>query len=868
MKTTNFKPQPTPLGFSQFYTFLAILFLAAFFSNVNAQTCSAPASLTVSSVTSNTAQFDWPAMSSPVTSYVTRYRIIGSPTWSNAGSTSNSKYISGLTPAANYEAQVSSYCSSTGTQTSFTSSTYFTTGTACPIPTNLIVNSTTSNSVSVSWDDMGLSASSYIIRYRIIGAGSWSSSSSTTYSKTITGLSAATNYEVQVSSYCSASGVQTAYTASENFTTDAPCPIPTGLAYSNATSNSVDVSWDNMGISVTSYILQFREVGTTTWSNSSSTSITKTITGLSASTNYEVQLSSYCSASGTQTAYTSSLYFTTDIPCPPPSGISISGIYANGFTVSWNSLSAPATSNILRYREIGTSTWINGSSSTTSKFINGLNPLTNYEVQVSTYCAAGSVQTAYSSSVNTSTNNTSCPNPSLITLATSANSTSIVGNQCVTETLPNGASMDFNNATCNAVLKISDNTSGSGIGSTQVCVTVTSTLPSKNNGQVYAPRYFEITPGSSEAVNVVFYLTSDDMDKYNAANGSLLEMPVNALDPNWANVKVAQITGGTLNTGTITSITPISVIRNGGVKRWEITVALSSPQGLFYFYTDPLCNNSMPAATISNVTSSAAQFDWTSLGAGYNYEWRYRVQGISSWTLAGAGTSSNTRVFTGLDASTTYEFQGKVRCVSSASSGLWGNTETFTTLSVTPCPVPTNLTAGTITANQASFSWDDVSTATSGNKYIARYRLSPSGSWINAGCPAASKTIYGLTANTDYDFEVQSVCLAGVLSNYTSTMTFTTAAMRQQTQQSLVLQMYPNPVSELFNLDIYQEKSNPMLVKIIDITGRLVKQTQFQTVQGQQQIQLDVRNCPIGLFTVQVYENNQLIHVGKMEKIQ
>ena len=139
MKTTNFKPQPTPLGFLHFYTFLATIFLLAFFSNVNAQTCSAPASLTVSSVTSNSAQFDWPAMSSPVTSYVARYRIIGSPTWNNAGSTSNSKYISGLTPASNYEAQVSSYCSATGTQTSFTSSTYFTTGTACPIPTNLIV---------------------------------------------------------------------------------------------------------------------------------------------------------------------------------------------------------------------------------------------------------------------------------------------------------------------------------------------------------------------------------------------------------------------------------------------------------------------------------------------------------------------------------------------------------------------------------------------------------------------------------------------------------------------------------------------------------------------------------------------------------
>lgn len=872
MKTTKIQPQPQPqptsLGYLHFFKMATIIILLASFWNANAQTCVPPASLTISSVTSNSAQFDWPSVSSPVTSYIARYRIVGSPTWNNAGASTNSKYISGLTPASNYEAQVSSYCSSTGTQTAFTSSVYFTTSTACPLPTNLIVNSTTSNSVDVSWDAMGSPVTSYIVRYRIIGAGSWSNTSTTYNTKTITGLTPASDYEVQVSSYCSASGVQTGYSASEYFTTDAPCPIPTGLSYSNATSNSVDLTWNNMGASVTSYILQYREVGTFTWSNTSSTSSTKTITGLSASTNYEVQVSSYCSASGTQTSFTSSIYFTTDIPCPSPSGITISGIFANGFTVSWSSSLAPASSYILRYREIGTPTWTNTTSSTNSKLINGLNPLTDYEVQVSTFCNAGSVQTAYTSSTNLTTNNISCPNPSLIALATSANLFSVIGNQCVTESVPNGASLEFNNSTCNPILNINDNSSGSGLGSTQVCVTVTSTLPIDNHGQVYAPRYFEITPTTSESANVVFYVSSDDMDKYNASNGSLLEMPVNSLDPNYVNIKVAQITGGTLSTGTITAITPISIVRNGGVKRWEITVNLSSPQGLFYIYTDPLCNNTMPDATVSNVTSSTAQFDWTSLGAGYNYEWRYREQGSSTWALAGAGTSSNSRIFTGLTSSTNYEFQGKVRCVSSSSSGLWGDIETFTTMSVTPCPVPTNITAGTITANQATYSWDDVSNATSGNKYIVRYRLNPSGSWINAGCPTANKTIYGLTPSTDYDLEIQSVCLSNVLSNFSSTITFTTAALRETSSENHILQLYPNPVIDQFNLDVYQKKSSTMLVKINDIAGRLIKQLQIQTQPGEQHIQVDMRNCSKGLFTVQVYEDNQLIHVGKIEKIQ
>ncbi len=93
-----------------------------------------------------------------------------------------------------------------------------------------------------------------------------------------------------------------------NFGAAAACSVPTGLSASNITSSSATLSWAAVS-GATGYSVRVRATGTTTWTTSTVTGTSSNITGLTASKQYEFQVSSTC-ASGSS-AYTASQNFTT-----------------------------------------------------------------------------------------------------------------------------------------------------------------------------------------------------------------------------------------------------------------------------------------------------------------------------------------------------------------------------------------------------------------------------------------------------------------------------------------------------------------------------------------------------------------------------
>lgn len=104
-------------------------------------------------------------------------------------------------------------------------------------PTNLTTSSITTTTATLGWDDAGVT--SYDIRYRVIGSSTWIDVidiATTNY--TITGLTASTNYEVQVRSKCGAS--TSVYTSSINFTTDPPVPCTGTVVSSYPYSESLE----------------------------------------------------------------------------------------------------------------------------------------------------------------------------------------------------------------------------------------------------------------------------------------------------------------------------------------------------------------------------------------------------------------------------------------------------------------------------------------------------------------------------------------------------------------------------------------------------------------------------------------------------
>lgn len=176
----------------------------------------------------------------------------------------------------------------------------------CNVPTGMSTNSVTSTSAILSWGSTG--AISYSVQYRVSGSSTWTSASSGSNSLSLSSLSPSTSYEWQVSSNCS--GNSSAWTTSSTFTTaaTASCGTPGGLSVNSITSSSATVSWTAVS-GASSYTIQYRVNGSSTWTSTTSTTSSKALSGLNSSTTYQVQIMATCS--GVNGSYSSIASFST-----------------------------------------------------------------------------------------------------------------------------------------------------------------------------------------------------------------------------------------------------------------------------------------------------------------------------------------------------------------------------------------------------------------------------------------------------------------------------------------------------------------------------------------------------------------------------
>jgi chitodextrinase len=176
------------------------------------------------------------------------------------------------------------------------------------VPDGLAASNIQQTSFTLSWnassDNVGVTG------YTVYANGS-SIGTVTGTSANITGLTASTTYSMTVDAF-DAAGNTSAQSSALNVTTDAapdtdPPSVPTGLASSNVTSSSFDVSWnassDNVGVTGYNVYLDGVLDGTTAGTSYS-------FSGLSASTAYDVNISAY-DAAGNTSAQSATLTETT-----------------------------------------------------------------------------------------------------------------------------------------------------------------------------------------------------------------------------------------------------------------------------------------------------------------------------------------------------------------------------------------------------------------------------------------------------------------------------------------------------------------------------------------------------------------------------
>lgn len=269
--------------------------------------CNTPTGLSTSGITTSGATLNWTAVSGAA-GYNIQYRVVGASTWTTSTSTSNSKTLTSLTASTNYEWQVQTNCGSSNLSSFSSSSTFSTPVPPCNTPTGLNTTGVTPSDATLNWSLVS-GAIGYNVQYREIGQPSWNTTSTSSTSFALSGLTSVTGYEWKVQTNCGSSNLS-AFSSVATFTTlTPPCGIPAGLSTSGITLTDVVLNWTSVAGAL-DYEIQYRVVGSPAWNSVTSGSTPSTISGLTPFGTYEWQVRSNCGTSN-WSAYSASNNFTT-----------------------------------------------------------------------------------------------------------------------------------------------------------------------------------------------------------------------------------------------------------------------------------------------------------------------------------------------------------------------------------------------------------------------------------------------------------------------------------------------------------------------------------------------------------------------------
>lgn len=267
-----------------------------------ATTCIPPVSVTVSNITTTSANVSWPAAPG-AGSYIVDLKPTGTATWTFTQNitllTPNTATFSSLTPGTMYDCRVRTVCNSGATSDGILTQ-FVTAAAACNAPTGLVSSETTEFGVLLNWSAVA-GAESYTIEFKAATATTWITAASTLgTSLRLLNLTPATLYDWRVRSNCPG-GAVSGYSAAQ-FTTAAAtggggtCTAPTGLSSFNDCGYA-EFSWLPVAGAL-SYRVEYKLTTSATWLVAASSTGGTSVGITGAAGNYNWRIQTNC-ASGT-----------------------------------------------------------------------------------------------------------------------------------------------------------------------------------------------------------------------------------------------------------------------------------------------------------------------------------------------------------------------------------------------------------------------------------------------------------------------------------------------------------------------------------------------------------------------------------------
>ena len=289
-----------------------------------------------------------------------------------------------------------------------------------------------------------------------------------------------------------------------------------------------------------------------------------------------------------------------------------------------------------------------------------------------------------------------------------------------------------------------------------------------------------------------------------------------------------------------------------------------------------LCTNPSPTGVyFSELIHDRARVNWDNMNDSNcmvnQYRIRYRVEGTSLWsskTMSGSGLcqfglNTTSKKILGLTPSTIYDYCMKAWYCGGGGSG-WSIIQKLSTAS--DCKNVNNFAVSTSTSTKASFTWYKTSVYS-----FVRIKLrvdTIGAAWSTSGgfgvfYPELSSIKNGLTPGQTYRASVRTWCdpTGGAYraDSWTSPIFWTQPTAVKLALESLIdnLVIYPNPASEIVNIDLQADEAKLL---IYDLSGRLVIQ---QALLGGTNI-INVNALNAGIYQSHIITSSGAISFNKI----
>lgn len=262
----------------------------------------------------------------------------------------------------------------------------------------------------------------------------------------------------------------------------------------------------------------------------------------------------------------------------------------------------------------------------------------------------------------------------------------------------------------------------------------------------------------------------------------------------------------------------------------------------------PLSCGSQPIHTgVIAVNTKNATLKWYSTNAD-SFRIRFRAAGETTYKhrMIPSTAVSGTKI-QGLNPATTYEWQ--VQSICNGYSSPFTQPSYFTTLDT--CGWLGELSVADVALRSATVKWEETTPMDTIRIRITNMATGTIRRIILTENPVnTSWTINSLKPNTTYQVDVKGFCPSGAKGDWSNIVTFTTGTqlLRATDDNPLALRGFPIPATDLLNYTFVSDEPGDYTLKVSDMSGRQLIQTEKYADKGSNDADINVSNYAKGVY--------------------